>query len=380
MADHAKLSASSSHKWLNCTPSVRLEESFENKTSTFAEEGTAAHALSEHKLRKFLKIKTKKPISKYDSQELEFYTDAYVDYVSELISESKTRSSDSLALVEQRLDYSQYAEDGFGTGDLVIVSDGILDVIDLKYGKGVRVSAEHNTQMMLYALGALELFNLLYDIETVRMTICQPRLDSISTFELSVDELMKWAETELKPRAALAFRGEGDFISGEHCRFCRAKSQCRERANSNLELAKLDFRLPELLTDDETAKVLAQANELKSWAKDVWEFAEKEALAGRKKWPGYKLIEGVGRRKYTDEAKVAEQVLATGDFNEAQIYTKNLLGITAMTQLLGKKQFKELLGGLCIAPPGKPSLVVESDKHQEWNPLDAARSDFADAI
>lgn len=136
-----------------------------------------------------------------------------------------------------------------------------------------------------------------------------------------MDELLKWAETELKPKATLAFRGKGEFISGEHCRFCRARSQCRERANTNLELAKLDFKLPELLNDDEMSKVLAQANELKSWVKDVWEFAEKEAMAGRKKWSGYKLIEGVSRRKYTDEAKIAEQVLATGDFDEAQIYT-----------------------------------------------------------
>jgi len=379
MADHAKLSASSSHRWLNCCPSVRLEETFENKTSTFAEEGTAAHAMSEHKLRKFLKIKTKKPKSKYDSKELEFYTDAYVGYACELIAEAKTRSSDPLALVEQRLDYSHYAQDGFGTGDLVIVSDGILDVVDLKFGKGVRVSAEHNTQMMLYALGALNIFDLLYDIETVRMTICQPRLDSISTFELSVDELIKWAETELKPKAELAFKGEGDYVSGEHCRFCGARSQCRERANTNLELDQLDFKLPALLTENEMASVLAQANELKVWAKDVWEYAEKEAING-KKWPGYKLIEGTSRRKYTDEAKIAEQVLATGDYDETQIYTKNLLGITAMTQLLGKQQFRKLLGGLCIAPPGKPSLVVESDKHDEWNPLDSARSDFADAI
>jgi len=378
MADHAKLSASSSHRWLNCTPSIRLEENFENQTSTFAEEGTAAHAMSEYKLRKFLKIKTRKPKSKYDSQELELFTDAYVGYACELIAEAKTRSSDSLALVEQRLDYSHYAEDGFGTGDVVIVSDGILDVVDLKYGM-VKVSAYDNPQLKLYALGALDIFDLLYDIKTVRLTICQPRLDSISTFELSVDELIKWAETELRPKAELAFKGEGEFLAGEHCRYCQAKSQCRARANANLQLAQLDFKLPNLLTDDEMTRVLVQANELKVWAKDVWEYAEKEAING-KKWPGYKLIEGTSRRKYTDEVKIAEQVLATGDYNETQIYTKNLLGITAMTQLLGKQQFRKLLGGLCIAPAGKPSLVVESDKHDEWNPLDSARRDFEDAI
>jgi len=356
-----------------------LEARFQDKETTFAAEGTAAHSLAEHKLRKVLKIKTIQPVSKYDSKELECYTDVYMNFACELIAEAQTRSSDPLVLVEQRLEFSHYVPSGFGTGDLVIVSDGVLDVVDLKYGR-VKVSAEDNPQLKLYALGALNIVDLLYDIETVRLTICQPRLDNISTFELSVDELLKWAETELKPKAALAFKGEGDFISGEHCRFCRAKSQCRERANANLEIAKLDFKLPELLTDDEMAKVLAQANELKSWAKDVWEFAEKEAIAGRKIWHGYKLIEGTSRRKYVDETKIAEQVLATGDYDEAQIYTKNLLGITAMTQLLGKQRFRELLGGLCIAPPGKPSLVVESDKHPEWNTLDAAKSDFADAI
>jgi len=361
-----------------CVPSARLEETFENKTNPAAEEGSAAHALAEHKLRKFLKIKTRKPGSKYDSPEFEFYTDAYSEYACELIAEAYMRSSDAQVLVEQRLDYSHYADSGFGTGDLVIVSDGVLDIVDLKYGMR-RVSAENNPQLKLYALGALDMFGFLYDIQTVHLTICQPRLDSISTFELSVDELLDWAETELKPKAALAFKGEGDFLSGDHCKYCRARFQCRERANSNLELAKLEFKLPELLTDGEMANVLSQANELKSWAKDVWEYAEKEAVNG-KKWSGYKLIEGTSRRKYTDEAKIAEQVLATGDYDEAQIYTKNLLGITAMTQLLGKKQFRELLGGLCFAPPGRPALVVESDKHPAWNPLDAAKGDFADAI
>lgn len=375
MAAHAKLSASSSHRWLNCGPSVRLEESFENTTNDAAEQGTAAHALSEHKLRKFLSIKTNKPVSKYDSKEFDFYTDAYVNYACELVTEAQTRSSDPLVLVEQKLDYSHYCPDGFGTGDLVIVSDGILDVVDLKFGM-MRVSANDNPQLKLYALGALDMFGLLYDIESVRMTICQPRLDSISTFEISVDELMEWAETELKPKAALAFKGEGEFKSGAHCRYCKASNLCRARAESNLELAKMEFKLPELLTDEEMAMVLAKANELSAWAKGVWEFATKEAIAGRKQWPGYKVILGNGQRKYTDAAKVAEQVLATGDYNETQIYTKNLIGVTAMTQLLGKKQFSELLGGLCIAPPGKPALVVESDKHRKWNPLDSARSDF----
>jgi len=378
MGDHALLSASSSHRWLNCTPSAVLEQSFEDSTSAAAAEGTAAHALSEHKLREFLKLKTKKPTSKYDSQELEHYTDVYIEYACELIAEAYARSRDPIALTERRLDYSHYVPGGFGTGDLVIVADGLLDVVDLKYGKGVRVSAEENPQLKLYALGALALYDDLYDIKEVRMTICQPRLDNFSTFELTVDKLIEWAETELKPRAALAIKGTGDFNSGEHCRFCRARATCRARAERNLELARLDFKLPALLTDDEIAEVLLQANELKAWAKDVWEYAEAGALAGQKKWPGFKLIESTSKRKYTDEAKVAEQVLATGDYSEDEIYTKSLLGITAMTQLLGKKQFAKLLNDLIVKPPGKPTLVVESDKRKEWNSIDAAKADFED--
>ncbi|MDR3587355.1 MAG: DUF2800 domain-containing protein [Desulfosporosinus sp.] len=378
MGEHALLSASSSHRWLNCTPSARLEETFADKTSAAAAEGTAAHNLSEHKLRQFLKLKTKKPTSKYDSQELNHYTDVYIEFACELIAEAYARSSDPITLIEQRLDYSHYVPEGFGTGDLVIVADGLLDVVDLKYGKGVRVSAEENPQLKLYALGALALYDDLYDIKGVRMTICQPRLDNFSTFELTVDRLIEWAETELKPRAALAIKGTGDFNSGEHCRFCRARATCRARAERNLELAKLDFKLPALLTDDEIAEVLPQANELKAWAKDIWEYAEAEALAGRKKWLGYKLIESSSKRKYTDEAKVAEQVLATGNYNEDEIYAKSILGITGMTQLLGKKRFAEILGDLVVKPPGKPTLVIESDKRQEWNSIDAAKADFED--
>lgn len=378
MGEHALLSASSSHRWLHCTPSARLEESFSDTTSFAAAEGTAAHALSEHKLRTFLKLKTQKPTSNYDSQELEQYTDVYIEYACELIAEAHARSSDPIALIEQRLDYSHYVPGGFGTGDLVIVADGLLDVVDLKYGKGVRVSAEDNPQLKLYALGALALYDDLYDIQTARMTICQPRLDNFSTFELTVDELTKWAETELRPRAELAIKGTGEFVSGEHCRFCKARSTCRARTERNLELAKLDFKLPALLTDDEIVKVLPQAIELKAWAKDIWEYAEGEALAGRKKWPGYKLIESTSKRKYKDESKIAENVLATGDFREDEIYTKSLLGITAMTQLLGKKRFIELLGDLIEKPSGRPALVVESDKHREWSSIDSATADFED--
>lgn len=369
--DHALLSASSSHMWLKCTPSARLQQKQVSKTSVFADEGSAAHALAEHKLREFLKMPTRKPVSEYDSPELDYYTDQYVEYACELISEAYTRCKDPVVLIEQRLSYSHYAPEGFGTGDLVIVSDGCLDIADLKYGKGIWVSAEDNTQLKLYALGALAMFDFLYDIEKVRLTICQPRLDNFSTYELSVAELVEWAENELKPKAELAFKGAGEFAAGEHCRFCKVRATCRARAEWNLELAKMDFREPAMLTDDEIAEVLNRSQELGKWVADITDYVYKEALAGRKKWKGYKLIQGKGRSRYTDEEKVAETVLASGEFNESQIFTKNIIGITAMRQLLGKKRFEELLKCLVHKPPGKPALVPESHKGEEWNPANS---------
>jgi len=377
VAKHALLSASSSHRWLHCTPSARLEENFENVTSVFAEEGTAAHELSEYKLRLFLGQPSKRPVSEFDSEDLEHYTDVYVDFATELIAEAMKRCSDSIILLEQRLDYSHYVTEGFGTGDLVIIADGILDIADLKYGKGITVSAENNPQMKLYALGALDLYDSLYDIQTVRMTICQPRLDSISTYEISVDELIHWAETELRHKAQLAFIGEGDFVAGTHCRFCRARQTCRARAESNLELAKHDFKQPTLLTDEEISEVLSKAEVIAAWADDIRAYALKEAIKSGRQWPGFKVVEGRSNRKYTDEIKVAEMLLATGTYNESDIYTRDLLGITAMEKMLGKKQFNSLLCNFIGKAQGKPTLVPISDKRPEFN---TAIADFKEEI
>jgi len=250
--------------------------------------------------------------------------------------------------------------------------------MDLKYGKGVRVSAEDNPQLKLYSLGALALYYHLYDIRSVRMTICQPRLDNLSVFELSVDELIHWAEKELKPKAELAIKGEGEFCTGEHCQFCKVKALCRARAEKNLETAKLRFKKPDLLTDEEIVEVLRQVDEIKRWAEAVWKYAEEEAIAGSKSWDGYKVIKGVGRRRYTNEAAIAEVILATGDYKEEDIYKLNLLGIGDMETLLGKKQFKELLEGqgLVEKPEGKPKFVIESAKGTVWSQLNDAKAKF----
>ena len=242
---------------------------------------------------------------------MEECTDGYVSYAMEQMELARQECKDPVVLIEQRLDYSAYVPEGFGTGDLLIVADRVLTVVDLKYGKGVAVDAEWNPQMMLYGLGALELFGAIYDIDTVRMTIYQPRLESVSTWEISVPELMEWVETELKPKAQLAINGEGEFKSGSWCRFCKAKDTCRARAEEFLRLAQMEFKAPALLTDDEVAEVLKVADELARWSADVYAYAQDEAVSKGKKWAGFKLVEGRSYRKYTDEEETAE-----ADFKE----------------------------------------------------------------
>ena len=246
---HALLSASSAHRWTHCTPSARLEQEFADRETEAAAEGTAAHALCEHKLRRVLKMRSKKPVSQYDSDEMDGYTDDYVQFVKEAIAEAKQYCKDPIVLIEQRLDFSCYVPEGFGTGDCLIVADKLLHIIDFKYGQGIVVESENNPQMMLYALGALRLFDHLYDIDTVSMTIFQPRRENISTWTISVDTLVEWAEQTLKPKAELAFSGKGEYAIGSWCQFCKAAVKCRARAEAKLELARYEFRLPPLLTE-----------------------------------------------------------------------------------------------------------------------------------
>ena len=376
MGRHALLSASSSKRWLNCTPSARLEEQFGKEDGgPYAEEGTAAHALAEHKVKKCLRKRSKRPVSDYQCDEMEECTDGYASYVMEQVELAKQDCKDPVVLIEQRLDYSAYVPEGFGTGDLLIVADKTLTVIDLKYGKGVAVDAEWNPQMMLYGLGALELFDCIYDIETVRMTIYQPRLESVSTWEISVTDLMEWGEAELKPKAQLAIRGEGEFHCGSWCRFCKAKNTCRARAEEYLRLAQMEFKPPALLSDEEIAEVLKVADELARWSADVYAFATDEAITHGKKWAGFKLVEGRCSRKYTDEEEVAEAAKAAG---YTDIYKKSLVGITEMEKLMGKKKFAEVLGKLVYKPQGKITLVTESDKRQEIQTA-TAEADFKEA-
>lgn len=382
---HAKLSASGAKRWMSCTPSVALEEQFPDSSSTYAEEGTFAHSLAELiinynlgaiKKAAFNKELTKLKQNEYYNQELQDYIDDYVGQVWEFVNEAKAKCKDVLVLTEQRLDFSEYVEEGFGTGDIVIIADSELHVIDLKYGKGVGVSAIDNPQLRLYGIGALGSFGMLYDIETIKMTIIQPRLEMTTSEVLTVDELTSWAEKEVKPKAQLAMAGEGEFIVGDHCKFCKARKTCRTRAEYNLELTKMEFNPPELLQDEEIGEVLRKAEQLANWVKDITEYALEEAING-KKWDGWKLVEGRSNRKYVDEIKVADTLKGAG-YDEALLYEKKLYGITAMEKIVGKKKFTELLNNLIEKPQGKPTLVDESDKRPELSSAQSAKDDFAE--
>lgn len=356
---HAKLSASSAHRWMNCSPSANLEREFADRTSEAAAEGSAAHALCEHKLRKALKMRSTRPVSKYDSDEMEMYTDSYVEFVLEQIEVAKQHCADPFVLIEQRLDFSCYVPDGFGTGDCLIVADKLLHIIDFKYGLGVLVEAEENPQMMLYALGALRLFDALYDIDTISMSIFQPRRENVSTWTITVAELEEWAEKTLRPKAELSFKGEGEFNPGPWCTFCKAAVKCRARAEEKLALAQYEFAKPPLLTDEEIEDILSRLDDLTKWANEIAAYAQDAAINHGKQWNGFKLVEGRSIRKYSDETAVVAAATAAG---YRDIYKKSLIPITEMEKLMGKKTFAEVLGGLVIKPQGKPTLVPASDK------------------
>ena len=356
---HAVLSASSSHRWLNCSPSARLEQEFEDRETEAAAEGTAAHALCEHKLRRALKRQSRKPISKYDCEEMDTHTDNYVQFVLETIAQAKEHCTDPIINIEQRLDFSCYVPHGFGTGDCIIIADKTLHIIDFKYGQGVLVEAEQNPQMMLYALGALRIYDTLYDIEDVAMTIYQPRRENISTWTISVSDLVAWAENVLVPKARLAFEGQGDYMPGPWCTFCKAAVKCRARAEEKLALARYEFAQPPLLTDAEIEEILSKLDDLTRWAEEIKAYAQDAALKHGKQWHGYKVVEGRSVRKYSDEAAVIEAANAAGYHD---IFRKSLLPITEMEKLMGKQEFAEVLSGLIIKPAGKPTLVPITDK------------------
>lgn len=387
---HALLSPSSASRWLNCTPSAVLESKLPERSSSYADEGTLAHTMAELKLKRYFNL-----ISEIDYQnemiEVEqnkYWNEAMVDHIDAYVAFVIERYNDhqeAAIFLEQQINISQYVPESFGHVDVNIVGHNILDVIDLKYGQGVAVSAVNNKQGMLYALGSYHEFQYMSTIEVVRITIYQPRIGNYSTHEIGIAELLKWAEEEVKPKAEIAYQGKGEKVAGEWCMFCKVKARCRTFAEAQLKVAKVEFSDLEKdtkittgsddLTDEEITNIVLKASEFKSWINAIEEYALKEAIVNKKKWPGLKLVAGRSIRKYTDELKIIE-VLQKKKFELDQITSRKILPITQMEKLLGPEKFTKLLSKYVIKPQGSLTLVSISDKRPEFNSLEAAQNDF----
>ncbi len=372
---YTKLTASGAYRWMACPPSAKLEDQFPDENSGYAAEGKLAHSLAELLIRYHNHEFTKKAYSarinklrkeEVYSEDMEEYILDYVDTVQEIFNKVKESWPEARLLVEQKLDFSEYVPNGSGTGDVVIVADDMVQVIKLKYGKAVCSCADETPQLRLYAAGAYLEHSVLYDIRKVKMTIIQPRIGKMSTEELTVKELLKWAEREVKPKAELAVKGGGEYCIGDHCRFCKAKAVCRARYEYNQELTELDFCDPDTLEEWEIGEVLKRAEELKAWVKDVADYVYDQILNKGKKYEGWKLVEGRSSRKYLEEGQAAKVLIKAG-YKEEEIFEKKLLGITAMEKKLGKQAFRGMLGKLVFKPEGTPVLVPETDKRPEIN-------------
>lgn len=385
---HAILSASSAARWLVCPPSARLEERFKatcnyDTSSVYAEEGTLAHEFAELTLRwRMDRISHKDYLATLEtlrandlySEEIEKEVDKYVTYVLESYVAAKAIVPDPILFIEEKLDFSHVVEEGFGTGDAGVIADGTMEIIDLKYGKGVKVEAYENPQLKLYALGALNNYEMLYDITKVKLTIVQPRLNNIVSWEVSVKDLYKWTEEVVKPIAAKAYEGKGILKAGEHCKFCAVKAMCGTLSARNVALARNEFKDPYLLTEKQLIDIYKQIPMLVDWANAVGEYLLKKAMSGEKV-EGYKLVEGQSRRKWADEEKVQAKLKEEG--YPEDLYNKTTLkGISDIERLVGKQAFPEMFKGLVDKPRGNPILVPESDKRPAIDVIQQAQKDF----
>lgn len=384
---HALLSASSAARWLNCPPSARLTENMPDIESVYAKEGTLAHEMCEVKLSGFMTPIPKRTITtklnklkknELYQPEMDRYTDAYVDYVKNLALSFDSRPG---MFVEKQVDYSNYAQDGFGTSDCIIVCGEDLHIIDFKYGKGVPVSAEDNPQMKLYALGAVNLYQMFYPIKKIHLSIIQPRLDNISEWEISLEDLLSWGES-IKPIARLAYDGKGEFKSGVHCKFCKIASTCKKRAEENLQLAQYEFAKPVLiakdgeptLTDNEVGQVLNQAQDLKKWVEDLEKYALEAVLKGNK-IDGWKAVEGKGSRSWSSDTEEIEHRLCSLGYPTELAYERKMLSVAQLEKVVGKEIF-ENFSGLFQKSKGKPTLVSMDDKRPEYVQDTTAEQDF----
>lgn len=368
---HALLSPSAASRWMACTASARATEGIEENTSTAAEEGTAAHALAEIKLKRALRRITKKKYETeleavkatgYYNEEMEEHTDTYVNLVMEAYAEALSTTPDAVIEIETRLDFTDCIPEGFGTGDCIIIADGLIDVIDFKYGKGVEVDAEDNPQMMIYALGAIRAFEDFYDLKNARMRIIQPRLSNFPSMDRTVEDLHSWRDTALAPAAKAAWDGNGMFVPGEkQCRFCKINKTCKARADYHMALKDTyELEKANTLTAGDMATILMQVDDLIRWADSIKEYALERALEGDE-IPGFKVVEGRSNRKITDEEAAVERLQNEG-FTAEEIYNIKLKGITDLEKRVGKTELATILDGIIEKPPGKPALVPESDK------------------
>ncbi|MFA1015286.1 DUF2800 domain-containing protein [Dubosiella newyorkensis] len=367
-SQHAFLSASSSSKWLNCPVSAKLESTFPNTDTIYTQEGTLAHSICEEKLKKW-KSKGRKKIECSDKEMDEATTD-YKDYV---VSIYNSHNNPEL-LIEERLDYSRWVPSGFGTGDALIVSDAGLDVIDFKYGKGVPVDPEENSQLMLYAAGAIDLLGSFYDFERVTLHIFQPRIQNVASWETTKTAILDWLETIVVPAAQKAMTGEGEACAGAHCRFCKARSTCKARAAQMEEIAA--YRRRHLLSQKEISLLLNELDPIQAWAKELQDEALRQALEGAE-FEGWKVVEGTSRRTISDKESLVQKLLAEG-YEENKLYKpKELLGIGGLEKMCGKKRFAELAEVYIDKPRGKPVLVPITDKRPVYSD---AVEDFSDMI
>ncbi|MFC2423640.1 MAG: DUF2800 domain-containing protein [Fusobacterium polymorphum] len=378
---HALLGPSSAARWIACPPSVKLCEQFEDVESEYAKEGSLAHEIAELKVRKLIDpgltsrkftaaMKKLKEKELYQ-EEMQGYTDEYVEFIQEQMYSYSTTPH---IAVEQKVDFSEYVPDGFGTADCILISNDTLHIIDFKYGKGVPVSVENNKQLLLYALGAYLAYEMIFPIAHIKMSIVQPRLANIDTWECSLDYLLEFAKIA-QEKATMALKGEGDFNCGEHCKFCKAKAICKERANVNLELAKYEFKAADQLTLEEIGEILEKAKDLAKWAEDLNEYALSESLKGNEV-PGWKAVNGRGSRSFKNIDE-AIKVLVDNGIAEELLFERKYLTLAQIEKTVGKKEFNNLVGDLIVMNVGKPTLVEASDKREAITNRIKAEDEFS---